>query len=58
MLLGAVPPREERILLAIFDYDVDEEKVRKGGGVKRETSGQRKVGLIWPDKHSRMCEGS
>ena len=34
MLLGAVPPREERILLAIFDYDVDEEKVRKGGGSK------------------------
>ena len=36
LLLGAVvPPREERILLAIQDYDVEEEKVRKGGK-KRE----------------------
>ena len=36
MLLGAVPPREERILLAIFDYDVEEEKVRKGGSKERD----------------------
>ena len=36
LLLGAVPPREERILLAIFDYDVQEEKVRKGGSKGRD----------------------
>ena len=36
MLLGAVPPREERILLAIFLYHVEKEKVRKGRGEGKE----------------------
>ena len=45
MLLGAVPPREERILLAIFDYGVEEEKVRQGGSKERD---------FWTKK-SRTC---